>query len=332
MTYSNYATKLNNEAQTTEQILSNISKIDILSSWEGNAAKKQSSNLTNLLNDKNIQLHNIDELTSALLLIDEYDNENKLIKEYQTNINNLNNQDPNYQNNKDNLNALKNKSIYKAETIKSQIEDKLANITNRYSEQYVDLPPTIVENTVNLFKESKTKISNIDNYLTIQATPFNKDKTSSENAGTIQIDKQGTYYDKEPTPGKSAQKLHVYHNGERLYDGACITVKKGETIRLTVNLSDNAGQIKQLTRTTADGYRDEKNDKNSWTNFFDAHSEPYVNRYDSSTFVERDNYDWVITANKVTNGYMTLSQTTFHSTDKGNEFKSMYTIRVKVID
>lgn len=332
MTYSNYATKLNNETQTTEQILSNISKIDILSSWEGNAAKKQSSNLTNLLNDKNIQLHNIDELTSALLLIDEYDNENKLIKEYQTNINNLNTQDPNYQNNKDNLNALKNKSIYKAETIKSQIEDKLANITNRYSEQYVDLPPTIVENTVNLFKESKTKIANIDNYLTIQATPFNKDKKSSENAGTIQIDKQGTYYDKEPTPGKSAQKLHVYHNGERLYDGACITVKKGETIRLTVNLSDNAGQIKQLTRTTADGYRDEKNDKNSWTNFFDARSEPYVNRYDSSTFVERDNYDWVITADKVTNGYMTLSQTTFHSTDKGNEFKSMYTIRVKVID
>ena len=56
------------------------------------------------------------------------------------------------------------------------------------------------------------------------------DKNVFCESGTITLDKQGTVYDKEPTPGKSAQKLHVYHEGTRLYDDACITVKKGDTL------------------------------------------------------------------------------------------------------
>jgi hypothetical protein len=325
MTYSNYATKLNNGSNLIEQILSNISEIDLFSSWEGNAAKKQIANLNNLLNNKSIQINNLEQLTSVLLLLDEYDNEKKLSNEYQTNINNLNTEDPNYQENKSRLISLKNQSINKYESLKQQIEDKLSNITTRYSEQYVDIPATTVENTVNLFLESKNKISTLDNHLTIKATPRNGDKISSDNAGTIQLDKQGTYYDKEPTPGKSAQKLHVYHNGQRLYDDACITIKKGETIRLTVNISDNAGNVKLLKRTSADGQED-------WRKYLTGKSEPYVNRYDSSTFIATDNYDWVITGDKVTNGYITLSQTTFHSTDNAPEYKSMYRIKVKVVE
>lgn len=325
MTYSNYATKINNETNIIEQILTSISQIEIYSTWEGNASKKQLTNLTNILNDKNTQLHNLEDLTSVLLLLDEYDSEKKLTKEYETNINNLNTEDPNYQSNKDRLISLRNKSINKYESLKKQIEEKLTNITTRYSEQYVDLPPTEVENTVNLFKESESKLSEIDNHLTIKATHTNEDKISSNNAGTIQIDKQGTYYDTEPTPGKSAQKLHVYHNGQRLYDDACITIKKGETIRLTVNLSDNAGPVQLLKRTTADG-------QENWRNYLTGKSEPYVNRNDSSTYLPIDHYDWVITGDKVTNGYVTLSQTTFHSTDKSPEFKSMYRIKVKVVE
>lgn len=332
MTYSNYATKINNESNLINSLLTSLNNINFDSSWEGSAATKQITNLEKILADKNIQLHNLEDLTSVLLLIDEYDNEKKLVKEYETNINNLNKEDPNYQDNVNRLVSLKNKSVTKYESLKQQIEEKLSNITTRYSEQYVDLPPTNVENTVNLFKQSEEKLQAVDNFLTIKATPRNGDKISSNNSGTIQLDKQGTYYDTEPTPGKSAQKLHVYHNGERLYDDACITIKKGETIRLTMNLSDNAGDIKLLKRTSADGYRDKNNPKNSWTNYFSAHSEPYVNRNDSSTFLATDNYDWVITADKVTNGYVTLSQTTFHSTDKGNEFKSMYRIKVKVVE
>ena len=150
MTYSNYATKINNETNIIEQILTSISQIELYSSWEGDASKKQLTNLTNILNDKNTQLHNLEDLISVLLLLDEYDSEKKLTKEYETNINNLNTEDPNYQTNKDRLISLKNKSVNKYESLKQQIEEKLSNISTRYSEQYVDLPPTTVENTVNL--------------------------------------------------------------------------------------------------------------------------------------------------------------------------------------
>ena len=332
MTYSNYATKLNNDTNIIEKLLTNISQMDLDTTWEGNAAKKQLTNLRNLLNDKNIQIQNLETLSSVLLILDEYDNEKKLANEYQTNINNLNTSDPNYQTNKDNLMSLKNKSVNKYESLKKEIEEKLSNIVTRYSEQYVDLPATTIENTANLFLSSQSRLAEIDNHLTMKITPLNGDKTSSLNAGTIHLDKQGTYYDTEPTPGKAAQKLHVYHNGQRVYDDACITIKKGETIRLTVNLSDNAGEVKQLTRTSASGQGEKKSDPDHWTNWFTAKSEPFVNRYDSSTFVETDNYDWVITGDQVTNGYVILSQTTFHSTDNAPEFKSMYRIRVKVVE
>ena len=325
MTYSNYASKISSNKTTLQQLLDSISNIDFETSWEGNAAKKQIISLTTILTDSKTQLNYLDDLTTVLPLIDEYDNEKKLIKEYETNINNLNREDKNYQNNVDRLTSLKNQATNKAETLKKQIEDKLANISTRYSEQYVDIPATEVKTTADLFKQAESKMQSIEQNLQIKAIAKNGDKTSSANAGTIQIDKQGTYYDKEPTPGKSAQKLHVYHNGERLYDDACITIKKGETIRLTVNLSDNAGNVKLLKRTSADG-------QENWRQYLTGKSEPYVNRYDSSTFVERDNYDWVITGDRVTNGYITLSQTTFHSTDNAPEYKSMYRIKVKVVE
>ena len=132
MTYSNYATKLNNDTNLIQQLLTSLDNIDLESSWEGNASKKQITNLRTILTDKNTQLHNIDDLTSALLLIDEYDNEKKLVKEYETNINNLNREDPNYQENVNRLTSLKNKSINKYESLKKQIEEKLSNITTRY--------------------------------------------------------------------------------------------------------------------------------------------------------------------------------------------------------
>ena len=325
MTYSNYASKISSNKTTLQQLLDSISNIDFETSWEGNAAKKQIISLTTILTDSKTQLNYLDDLTTVLPLIDEYDNEKKLIKEYETNINNLNREDKNYQNNVDRLTSLKNQATNKAETLKKQIESKLANISTRYSEQHVDIPATEVKSTADLFKQAESKMQSIEQNLQIKAIAKNGDKTSSANAGTIQIDKQGTYYDKEPTPGKSAQKLHVYHNGERLYDDACITIKKGETIRLTVNLSDNAGNVKLLKRTSADG-------QENWRQYLTGKSEPYVNRYDSSTFVERDNYDWVITGDRVTNGYITLSQTTFHSTDNAPEYKSMYRIKVKVVE
>lgn len=330
MTYSRYADKINEHTSDLNDLITNISSIDFESSWEGTAFTKQISDLKKLINENDNQITYLNELSAVLVMIDEYDSEKKLAREYEININNLNTQDPDYQQDVDRINSLKRKAIEAYESLRTQINNKLSNISTRYSEQYVDIPATPVENTVSVFEKAEQSLSSIPEMLTIQ--PANGDVIRSKNAGTIQLDKQGTYYDTEPTPGKSAQKLHVYHNGERLYDDACITIKKGETIRLTVNLSDNAGNVELLKRTSADGYRDENNPNNSWPNFFSAYSEPSVNRYDSSTYLATDHYDWVITADKVTNGYVTLSQTTFHSTENAPEYKSMYRIKVKVVE
>lgn len=336
MTYANYATKINNTKTTIEQILTNISEIDLESSWEGNAAKKQITNLKTILTEKSTQLNNLDDLSSALLLMDEYDSEKKLANEYQTNINNLNTEDPNYQENKDRLVSLKNKAVEKYQSLKKQIEDKLSNITTRYSEQYVDLPATTVESTVNLYQNAQSKLSEIDNHLTIKATAKNGDVIYAANSGTIlSIDNYGTKLEKEPTPGRSAQILHVYHNGVRLYDDAYITVKKGETIKLVVNISDNAGEVKMLKRNTPDGLIQENPDGTKtklWKNYFTSENYPRVNRYKDETHLPTDHYEWTITADKVTKGYVELSQTTFHSTENAPEYKSMYGIHIKVVE
>lgn len=134
--------------------------------------------------------------------------------------------------------------------------------------------------------------------------------------------------------GKKAQVQRLFYNGKELKDGDEIVIKKGETIRITVKLPTTAGQTQLLKRTSADGYHGDCDivGQRYWERYFSAHSEPFVNRNDSSTYLHRNNYDWVITGNNVTKGYVTLSQTSFQKTDKFNEIKSMVTVRVKVVD
>lgn len=330
MSYSNYISKLKSNNEQISELNENINKIDFASTWEGKAYTKQKDNINSLNTETNTQIKNITNLIDAMTNIDKYDTLEKNIKDYQSKLDNLDKDSENYASEANDLNNKIKKAKEEKDTLKKKIDNTINSISSNYSTQHTIIPKTEVQKTDDILKKLTTIKESLNSSFTIQ--PGNGDKTRSQNAGEITLDKQGIYYDKEPTPGKKAQKLHVYHNGVRLYDEACITIKKGETIRLTVNLSDNAGEIKQLTRTTADGYRDDKNPKNDWVNWFSAHSEPYVNRYDKSTFLETDNYDWVITGDKVTKGYVTLSQTTFHSTNEHPEFKSMYTIRVKVVE
>lgn len=330
MSYSSYISKLKSNKDQISELNENINKIDFASIWEGKAYTKQKDNIKNLNTATKKEVENITNLIDTLTNIDKYDELEKNIKEYQSRLNNLDKDSENYASEASDLNSKIKKAKEEKEALKKKIDSSIDLISSNYSTQYTVIPKTEVQKTDDVLKKLNDLKTTLSSSFTIQ--PGNGDKTSSANAGEITLDKQGIFYDKEPTPGKSAQKLHVYHNGQRLYDKACITIKKGATIRLTVNLSDNAGEIKQLTRTTADGYRDDNNHKNDWTNWFSAHSEPYVNRYDKSTFLETDNFDWVITADKVTKGYVTLSQTTFHSTNEHSEFKSMYTIRVKVVE
>lgn len=124
--------------------------------------------------------------------------------------------------------------------------------------------------------------------------------------------------------GTSAQTLTAYYNGVKIPRYYKITMHVGETIRLKMYLPTGCGTIKLLTRTTAAG-------QENWNDYFTGKSEPFVNRYNSSTFLATDHFDWVITANKKTGGqYIQLSQTTEQSTSSFSEIKSFFNVNIKV--
>lgn len=321
MTYASYINDIKEKSTTITDFNTNTTKIDLESIWEGTASTKQRNNLIALQSELSTQISQLSSLNEAMSDIDGYDKLEKQLKECHDQLTALDSDDGNYATRYSELSEQIRKITDQKQELKIKIERTLTSITKSYSKQHSTIPKTEIEKTLDLLKEIENSLSS----LKFDILTASSEKTKSTDAGTITINSQGTIYDKEPTPGKAAQKLHVYHDGTRLYDDACITIKKGETIRLTVNLSDNAGEIQQLTRTSADGAE-------NWKQYFSAYSEPFVNRYDSSTFLETDNYDWVITGNNVTNGYVTLSQTSFHSTDQGSEFKSMYRIKIKVVE
>lgn len=83
MTYSTYATKLNTDTSSITNLLTGITSIDFDSSWKGDAATKQITNLEKILTD-NTHIHNLENLASTLSILDKYDNEKKLINEYES--------------------------------------------------------------------------------------------------------------------------------------------------------------------------------------------------------------------------------------------------------
>ena len=129
---------------------------------------------------------------------------------------------------------------------------------------------------------------------------------------------------------KVAATFTMYHNGKVVQPGSYFTMKVGEQLRFTLYLTKECGTIKKLTRTSAGGQDD--NPAIHWTNWFDAKSEPFVDRYNSSTFLATDHYDWIIIAKKSTNGQpIGLSQTATQSTSRFEEIKSMILINVTVV-
>lgn len=125
--------------------------------------------------------------------------------------------------------------------------------------------------------------------------------------------------------GKVAQTLVAYINGKQIERYEKFTISVGETMVVKLYLPRQCGNIKLLTRTTADG-------EEGWRTYLDGSSNPFVDRYNSATFQPRDNFEWIIIGKKQSNGrYIHLSQTTFQSTDKFDEIKSFFNVYVKVI-
>ena len=122
--------------------------------------------------------------------------------------------------------------------------------------------------------------------------------------------------------GEHAMYMKAYLNGRQLSYDELVTMHVGETIVVNLYLTKECGVVKQLTRTTADG-------QSNWRNYLSAESVPFVDRYDSSTFLAIDHYDWVITANKVGREII-ISQTAQQSTTKFSEIKSFFRFKITV--
>ena len=120
-----------------------------------------------------------------------------------------------------------------------------------------------------------------------------------------------------------ARTLTAYLNGSEIADYSEITLNVGESVNLAIYLPTECGDIRLLTRTSPDG-------ESVWKNYFLMSANPYVDRYNSNSFVATDHFDWTITGTKKTGRKVMLTLTTFQSTTNFPEIKSFFHVYVKV--
>lgn len=133
--------------------------------------------------------------------------------------------------------------------------------------------------------------------------------------------------------GIKARRLQLFYNGKVLKDGDTITIKKGETARITVKLPQDAGKPTLLRRTTADGYK--KGNKNRiWEKYVSAHSTPHMDwrpECRTGTPVRTNHYDWIVTGKRV--GQTSISQTAEYSSEASSRYiKAMVELKVRVVE
>lgn len=162
MAYSGYASSVNSGKENIDSISSAIVAIDIESSWSGNASTKQVTNLENVLAGAKEQSAYLASLASAMGMIDEYDNYKSSEERYQSILYNLDSNSSTYQKDLAYYSRMKNSASESKNELKKKINNLLSSITNRYEETLTDLPATEVVNTVNVFKDVDSIVSNID--------------------------------------------------------------------------------------------------------------------------------------------------------------------------
>lgn len=268
----------------------------------------------------NICNKSINELLPKLKELKTADEEYEITKEQ---YNNLNEPTQKYEKalNQEDVATEKTAEYKRYEKRKNELSTTLSEISTKAKTLQND-----IDNLVNIIKGIKLE-SNTDEEYAID----NKNETSDDLSLT-DIERKKTEfigdvdndeYTIASNAGKKAQVLRLFYNGKELSNKDEIVVKKGETIRITVKLPTTAGKINQLTRTTADG-------ASNWRNYASGYSEPFVDRYNSNTFLHTNTYDWVITANKT--GSTTISQTAEMSTDTFSGIKSMVVLNLKIVD
>lgn len=150
-------------------------------------------------------------------------------------------------------------------------------------------------------------------------------------------DKSKYYID--PAYSSKAKELLCFDNttGEILKEGDTIYMKPGETRILTVRLPYNAGEIKKVIRTTADGdgtFRSgnivtARSDINPDSNVVDyVNYKPWSRHVPSGVDLHTNYYDWIVTAKA--DGTVQISQTCEYTNTSGGTPKAMVDLNVVV--
>lgn len=303
MNYSAIAAKINTIMNEVNQLLKSIETITFDETWKGNTHDKLTTDLKDTISKFNIQIANITNFANNLNNLETY----KTRKEQHKNL-------------------LGEYNSATQESIRSDIKIKLESL---------DAELTSLRNSIKsaLNYQSISAKQELVTYKTPEQPLINKDDPNIDSSrilkdATIIPDPEPVKYIDGKPEGlykNKAKELVLYYDGKRIAADSVLNVKVGETIKINVKLPEDCGKVNYLTRTSADG-------QDNWKNYISAYSEPFVDRNDSSTAVAVESFDWVITPKQKSSSPITLSETTFHSTDYKQEVKSMVRIKINITE
>lgn len=299
MNYGSIASQITSYLSETIQTLKQIEIVPIDDIWKGSAHNSLATELKNIINKLNVEQANITKFSAVLNLMETY------------------------KQSKEQLDKLKSEyNSTEDETVKQELKSRIDNLESELLSFKNSILKELNYDTVNQ-NENTTQLNTSTNttYSTTDAERILKDATILPEPEPIE------YIDGKPAGifKKKAKQQVIYFDGKRLAEDSVLNVKVGETIRIKVVLPKDSGEVNYLTRTTADG-------EEGWEAYIDAYSDPYVNRHDRSTALPTDTFEWVITPTKKSRNTVTLSQTTFHTTDYSEEVKSMIRVKINIID
>lgn len=299
MNYGSIASQITSYLSETIQTLKQIEIIPIDDIWKGSAHNSLATELKNIINKLNVEQANITKFSAVLNLMETYKQSKEQLDKLKSEYNSTEDE------------KVKQELKSRIDTLEAELLSFKNSILKELNYDTVDQN----ENTTQLNTSTNTT------YSTTDAERILKDATILPEPEPIE------YIDGKPAGifKKKAKQQVIYFDGKRLAEDSVLNVKVGETIRIKVVLPKDSGEVNYLTRTSADG-------EEGWEAYIDAYSDPYVNRHDRSTALPTDTFEWVITPTKKSRNTVTLSQTTFHTTDYSEEVKSMIRVKINIID
>ena len=204
----------------------------------------------------------------------------------------------------------------------TSLEDGLAGMQGANGDSPVEFKET--------FSDLFTKAT-----VPIITTEYRKEQEEKKKSGVLSFE-----VGKVPAPGVEANNikrldsrsggratlLDVQCNGVSLGQDGTITIKRGTTAKLTVQMPEEIEGVDTCKRTNYDGGK-------GWSRYVKQQNDPFVNKHDSSTYQKMRSYDWYITGNQT--GTITLSQTALFSLTgkhRYGTYKGMVRVRVKIVD